>query len=55
MNHAIAFISTSMENAKKVLRENPTESLAVAARIFDVNVKTLLSSIKNKSGESRRS
>jgi hypothetical protein len=34
-----------MENAKKFLRENPTESKAVAARIFNVNVNSLITFI----------
>jgi hypothetical protein len=40
-----------MKNAKKFLRENLTESRAVAARIFNVNVKTLTASIQRDSGE----
>ncbi len=40
-----------MENAKKFLRENSTESKAVAARIFNVNANSLISFIKRGSGQ----
>jgi hypothetical protein len=39
-----------MKNAKKFLRENPTESKAVAAKIFNVNERTLSTSIRRGSG-----
>ncbi len=38
-----------MKNAKKFLRKNLTESRAVAAKIFNVVVKTLTASIKRES------
>ncbi len=40
-----------MENAKKFLRENLTESRAVAARIFHVNVKSLINFINRESDQ----
>jgi hypothetical protein len=40
-----------MDQAKKFLRENPTESQAVAAKIFNVNPKSLSASIKRGSDE----
>jgi hypothetical protein len=42
-----------MQNAKKFLRENPTESQAVAAKIFNVNSKSLSASIKRGSDEKK--
>ncbi len=39
-----------MENAKKFLRENLRESKAVAAKIFNVNAKTLSAFIRRGSG-----
>ena len=47
-------ISTPMENAKRFLIENPTESKTTAARIFGLNVKTLTASICRGSGEKHR-
>jgi hypothetical protein len=44
-------VSTPMKNAKKFLRENPTESRALAAKIFNENVKTLTASIQRGSDE----
>ena len=44
MDSRIAPVS-ALDNAKKFLEENPTESKAVVARIFDVPVKTLVKSI----------
>jgi hypothetical protein len=43
--------TVEMENAKKFLRENLTESKAVAARIFNVNANSLISSIRRDSGQ----
>lgn len=40
------FTISSMKQAKQFLIENPTESIAVAVKIFDINVKTLTSSIE---------
>jgi hypothetical protein len=40
-----------MDQAKKFLRENPTESQAVAAKIFNVNSKSLSAFIKRDSDE----
>jgi hypothetical protein len=42
-------IIIGMENAKKFLRENPTESISVAARIFSVNRRTLSAFIQRGS------
>lgn len=42
-------IALRMENAKKFLVENPTQSKAVAARIFNVDVKTLILSMRRPS------
>ncbi len=42
-----------MEQAKQFLMENPTESIAVAAKIFNVNVKTLTSSIERGSSDKK--
>jgi hypothetical protein len=39
-----------MKNAKKFLRENPTESKAVAAKIFNVNARSLSAFIQSGSG-----
>jgi stalled ribosome rescue protein Dom34 len=39
-----------MKNAKKFLRDNSTESKAVAAKIFNVNEKTLTEFIRRDSG-----
>jgi hypothetical protein len=40
-----------MDQAKKFLRENPTESQVVAAKIFNVNRKSLNAFIKRDSDE----
>jgi stalled ribosome rescue protein Dom34 len=40
-----------VNQAKKFLRENPTESQVVAAKIFNVNRKSLNAFIKRGSGE----
>jgi hypothetical protein len=40
-----------MKNAKKFLRENLTESRAFAAKIFNLNVKTLTAFIQRGSDE----
>ncbi len=45
--------TVDMQNAKKFLRENPTESQAVAAKIFNVNSKSLSASIKRGSDEKK--
>jgi hypothetical protein len=42
----IFVFTTAMEKAKKFLRENLTESTTVAARLFNVNVKTLTAFIR---------
>jgi hypothetical protein len=39
-----------MKNVNKFLRENLTEDRAVAAKIFNVNVKTLTAFIQRSSG-----
>jgi hypothetical protein len=49
MDPIFTTITIGMENAKKFLRENPTESKAVAARIFNVNARFLSASIKRGS------
>ena len=46
MDSRIAPVS-ALDNAKKFLEENPTESKAVVARIFDVPVKLLVKSISH--------
>ncbi len=40
-----------MKNAKKFLRKNLTESKAIAARIFNVNVNSLITFIRRGSGQ----
>ncbi len=40
-----------MKNAKKFLRKNLTESKAIAARIFNVNVNSLITFIKRDSDQ----
>jgi hypothetical protein len=40
-----------MKKAKKFLRENPTESQVVAAKIFNVNARSLSAFIQRESGE----
>jgi uncharacterized protein YcbK (DUF882 family) len=49
MNLIFIIIIIEMKNAKKFLRENFTESKAVAAKIFNVNEKTLTESIRRDS------
>jgi uncharacterized protein YcbK (DUF882 family) len=49
MNLIFIIIIIEMKNAKKFLKENFTESKAVAARIFNVNEKTLTKSIRRDS------
>ncbi len=49
MNLIFIIIIIEMKNAKKFLKENFTESKAVAARIFNVNEKTLIESIRRDS------
>ncbi len=44
-------VFNSMKNAKKFLRENLTESRAFAAKIFNLNVKTLTAFIQRGSDE----
>jgi hypothetical protein len=51
MNLIFIIIIIEMENAKKFLRKNPTESKAVAAKIFNVNERTLSTFIRRDSGE----
>jgi hypothetical protein len=51
MNLIFIIIIVEMKNAKKFLRENSTESKAVAARIFNVNANSLISFIKRDSGQ----
>jgi hypothetical protein len=51
MNRISTTITLGMEQAKKFLKENPTESRAVAARIFNVNVKTLTAFIQRGLGK----
>jgi hypothetical protein len=40
-----------MKNAKKFLKKNLTESKAIAARIFNVNVNSLITFIKRDSDQ----
>jgi hypothetical protein len=42
-----------MENAKRFLKENPTESMTAAARIFNINENTLVASVRRGSGEKK--
>jgi hypothetical protein len=42
------------ENAKQFLKENPTEIIACAARIYDLTETTLYSSIKRQKDEKTR-
>jgi hypothetical protein len=51
MNPISTTTTVEMKNAKKFLRENPTESKAVAARIFNVNVNSLITFIRRGSGQ----
>jgi hypothetical protein len=43
-----------IENAKQFLKENPTEIIACAARIYDLTETTLYSSIKRQKDEQTR-
>jgi hypothetical protein len=52
MDSCIVLVST-LADAKKFLKENPTESKVVAARIFNVPVKRLVKSISRNSGDIR--
>jgi hypothetical protein len=47
------FIFTAMNKAKKFLKENLTESKAVAAKTFNVNEKTLTEFIRRDSDEKK--
>jgi uncharacterized protein YcbK (DUF882 family) len=47
----IIFIVIAMKKAKKFLKENLTESKTVAAKIFNVNEKTLSTFIRRDSDE----
>ncbi len=49
MNLIFIIIILEMKNAKKFLRKNFTESRTVAAKIFNVNVKTLTDFIQRES------
>jgi uncharacterized protein YcbK (DUF882 family) len=49
MNLIFIIIIIGMKNAKKFLRDNLTESKAVAIRIFNVNEKTLTEFIRRDS------
>jgi uncharacterized protein YcbK (DUF882 family) len=49
MNLIFIIIIIEMKNAKKFLKENLTESKAVAAKIFNVNEKTLTEFIRRDS------
>ncbi len=49
MNFIFIIIIIEMKNAKKFLKENLTESKAVAAKIFNVNEKTLTEFIRRDS------
>jgi hypothetical protein len=51
MNLVSIIIIIEMKNAKKFLRKNLTESRAVAAKIFHVNVKSLINFIKRDSDQ----
>ncbi len=51
MDLIFIIIIVEMKNAKKFLRENLTESQVVAAKIFNVNRKSLNSFIKRGSDE----
>ncbi len=51
MNLIFIIIIVDMQNAKKFLRENLTESQVVAVKIFNVNRKSLNSFIKRDSDE----
>jgi hypothetical protein len=47
----IIFTAIAMKKAKKFLKENLTESKAVAAKIFNVNERTLSTFIRRDSDE----
>jgi uncharacterized protein YcbK (DUF882 family) len=49
MNPISTTTTVGMKNAKKFLRENPTESKAVAAKIFNVNARSLSAFIQRDS------
>jgi hypothetical protein len=49
----IIFIVIAMKKAKKFLKENLTESKAVAAKIFNVNEKTLSTFIRRDSDKNK--
>jgi uncharacterized protein YcbK (DUF882 family) len=49
MNFIFIIIIVEMKNAKKFLKENFTESKAVAAKIFNVNARFLSAFIKRDS------
>jgi hypothetical protein len=51
MNPIFIIITVGMKNAKKFLRKNLTESKAIAARIFNVNVNSLITFIRRGSGQ----
>jgi 3-dehydroquinate synthase class II len=55
MNLISTIIIIGMKNAKKFLRENLTESKAVAARIFNVNARSLSAFIQRGSGAKNES
>jgi hypothetical protein len=55
MNLIFIIITVEMKNAKKFLRENLTESKAVAARIFNVNANSLINFIKRDSDQKNES
>jgi hypothetical protein len=43
-----------IENAKQFLKENPTETIACAARIYDLTETTLYSSIRRQKDEAEK-
>jgi uncharacterized protein YcbK (DUF882 family) len=51
MNLIFIIIIVEMKNAKKFLKENLTESKAIAARIFNVNVNSLIIFIRRDSDQ----
>jgi hypothetical protein len=54
-HHRSPFIVIAMNQAKKFLKKNLTESQVVAAKIFNVNSKSLSAFIKRDSGERMKS
>jgi hypothetical protein len=50
MDSIFIIITVEMKNAKKFLRENLTESKAVAAKIFNVNARSMSAFIQRDSG-----